>query len=113
MEMPCRATVRENRAARLNRGGGTHRCLAGSSILFLVVAGFLAAGRAWAAQPGDIIAADGRRLFSIKPTTGIRTVLSDFSNAAQGPTGSSFRVATGPGGVIYVTDGASDQMSKL
>jgi hypothetical protein len=81
-------------------------------LLFFLV-GVLATNRAQAAQPGDIIAADGRLLFAINPTTGIRTVLSDFSNAAQGPTGSSFRVATGPGGVIYVTDGASDQLSKL
>src|SRR6476620_8289633 len=65
------------------------------------------------AQPGDIIAASGTFLFRIDPTTGVRTALSDFSNAAQGPTGSSFRVATGAGGVIYVTDGASDQQSKL
>ncbi len=81
-------------------------------LMFLV--GALAANRAEAtAQPGDILVADGTLMFAVNPTTGLRTVLTDFSNATQGPTGSSFRVATGPGGVIYVTDGASDQLSKL
>jgi hypothetical protein len=58
-------------------------------------------------KAGDIIAADGFVLFAIDPTTGARTALSTFSNAAQGPTGNAGRVATGPGGVIYVVGGAN------
>ena len=64
-------------------------------------------------QMGDILAADGRLLFSVDHVTGARTILTDFANAAQGPTGSSFTVATGLDGSIYVTDGASDQKGKL
>ena len=90
-----------------------HRSIAGHSMLLVFLVGVLVANRAQAAQAGDLLAADGRLLFAIDPTTGVRTILSDFSNAAQGPTGSAFRVATGSGGVIYVTDGASDQLSKL
>ena len=84
-------------------------------ILFLVLLLSVAiSNRAEAvAQPGDILVADGTLMFAVNPATGARTILTDFSNATQGPTGSSFRVATGPGGVIYVTDGASDQKSKL
>ena len=64
-------------------------------------------------QAGDLISADGRLMLRTDPTTGVRTVLTDFTNAAEGPTGSAYRVATGTGGVIYVTDGASDEQSRL
>ena len=66
--------------------------------------GFIPPHAVHAFQAGDILAADGPRLFAVDPTTGVRTLLSDFFNAAQGPTGTAFRVATGPGGVIYATD---------
>jgi hypothetical protein len=85
-----------------------------SALALALLVGVVVADRVEAAaQPGDILVADGTLMFAVNPTTGARTVLTDFSNAAQGPTGSSFKVATGPGGLIYVTDGASDQLSKL
>ncbi len=62
------------------------------------------------AQPGDIIATRGDLLLAVNPVTGVRTVLSDFSNPAQGPTGSSERVATGPGGAIYVIGNIGQQL---
>jgi hypothetical protein len=82
-------------------------------MVMMLTSPWLVSRAAAAAQPGDILVADGTLIFAVNPTTGARTVLTDFSNPAQGPTGSSFRVATGPGGLIYVTDGSSDQLSKL
>jgi hypothetical protein len=44
-------------------------------------------------------------LFSVNPTTGMRTLLSDFGNGAQGPTGKTpTGIAKGAGGVILVID---------
>jgi cysteine-rich repeat protein len=44
-------------------------------------------------------------LFIVDPITGARTVLSDFGNPTQGPTGSKpAGVASGPNGVILVVD---------
>jgi hypothetical protein len=52
--------------------------------------------------PGDVLVADGNggatlqgALFRVDPTSGQRTILSDFGNAAQGPTGNS------PEGVVF------------
>lgn len=58
-------------------------------------------------KAGDILVADqGRRaVFVVKPTTGRRRILSDFSNPAQGPVGADlFGVAVGATGPIYVTE---------
>jgi hypothetical protein len=47
----------------------------------------------------------GGALFSVNPTTGARTLLSDFGNAAQGPLGvSPNRAALGAAGTILVID---------
>lgn len=44
-------------------------------------------------------------LFEVNPTTGMRTLLSDFGNTTQGPTGvNPGGVALGPGGVLLVAD---------
>src|SRR4051812_44901589 len=85
----------------------------GSPLALLVLLGSLVASRSHAAVGGDIVAADGTLLFRVDRVTGARTVLSDFHDATQGPVGSSFCVAAGPGGTVYVTDGASDQSGKL
>jgi two-component system CheB/CheR fusion protein len=86
---------------------------AGAWLATLVVLAPLAASRAHASPPGDLVAADGTLLFRVDAVTGTRTVLSDFHDPAQGPVGSSFDVAPGPGGTVYVTDGASDESGKL
>jgi hypothetical protein len=62
--------------------------------------------------PGDILVIDfnagtnlGGALFSINPTTGARTLLSDFGNTAQGPRGvDPFGVAVEAAGTILVSD---------
>ncbi len=62
--------------------------------------------------PGDILVADFEAgpngaglLFKVDRTTGVRTVLSDFGNAAQGPTGQSpFGVAVVDVDTVLVVD---------
>lgn len=44
-------------------------------------------------------------LFTVNPTSGARTVLSDFGNAAQGPLGNTpIGVTVAPSGIILVAD---------
>jgi hypothetical protein len=55
-------------------------------------------------------------LFRVDKVTGFRTVVTDLSNVAQGPTGDSARnVAEGPGGVIYLvtSSGSTDNQGLL
>ena len=55
--------------------------------------------------PNDGKTGGNGALFVVDSVTGARTVLSDFGNALQGPTGSKpGGVALGPGGAIYVVD---------
>jgi len=47
-------------------------------------------------------------LFTVHPVTGSRTILSDFGNATQGPTGlDAFGIAIEPSGTILVIDAAA------
>jgi hypothetical protein len=63
---------------------------------------------------GDIVVAAGYGLvLKIDPTTGTRTLLSDFNDALQGPTGFPGNVTAGDCDAIYATDQASDQKGKL
>jgi hypothetical protein len=63
-------------------------------------------------QPGDALVIDfvagsnaQGALFSVNPTTGVRTLLSDFGNGLQGPQGSDpIGVAMGTAGDILVID---------
>ena len=83
-------------------------------MLIPLLFGILLAHRAHgAAAGGDIVATDGTLMFRVDAATGMRSVLSDFSNAAQGPTGSSFSVAATAAGAVYVTDNAPDDKGKL
>lgn len=83
-------------------------------MLIPLLLGMLLAPRAHgAAAGGDIVATDGTLMFRIDAATGTRAVLSDFSNAAQGPTGSSFSVAATAAGAVYVTDNAPDDKGRL
>src|SRR5215470_15237229 len=66
-----------------------------------------------AAAGGSIVATDGTLMFRVDATTGMRSVLTDFSNATQGPTGASFSVAATAAGAVYVTDNAPDDKGKL
>jgi len=55
-------------------------------------------------------------IFRVDKATGFRTVVTDLSNGAQGPTGESARdVIEGPGGIMYlITDqGGTDSMGIL
>jgi cysteine-rich repeat protein len=55
--------------------------------------------------PNDGKTGGNGALFVVDPITGGRTMLSDFGNAAQGPTGSKpGGVALGPGGAILIAD---------
>jgi hypothetical protein len=83
-------------------------------MLIPLLIGILFAHRAHgAAAGGDIVATDGTLMFRVDAATGMRSLLSDFSNAAQGPTGTSFSVAATAAGAVYVTDNAPDDMGKL
>src|SRR5262249_38531817 len=83
-------------------------------VLIPLLLGILLAHRAdGAAAGGDIVATDGTLMFRVGAATGMRSVLSDFSNAAQGPTGSSFRVPATAAGAVYVTDNAPDDKGRL
>lgn len=65
-------------------------------VLFLAV--LTGTSSVYALENGDILVADEGglgRIFVVNPTTGARTVLSDFSNPAQGPLG-----ITGPWGIV-------------
>jgi hypothetical protein len=65
-------------------------------------------------QRGDIVAASGSAgILKVDPTTGMRTLLSDFTNAAQGPTGVAGSLAVHACDAIYVTDQRSDRLGKL
>jgi hypothetical protein len=63
-------------------------------------------------NPGDILVVDGAAgtgglgmLFQVNPGTGTRSLLSDFGNPAQGPTGDNpLGVAVEAGGTILVVD---------
>jgi hypothetical protein len=76
-----------------------------------LLGGMLLAGLAQAGpiQGGDILVADylTDKLFKVDPVTGVRSVISDFSNPAQGPVNSATPglsgVAVGQG-QIFVTD---------
>ena len=64
--------------------------------------------------PGDILVAAGFGLVAkVNPTSGMRTLVSDFTNAAQGPTGFPGSLAAGACGVYYATDQNSDATGKL
>jgi hypothetical protein len=70
----------------------------------------LAAGLAHGAsdcQRGDIIVASGGIVVRVDPVTGMRTLLSDFTNPTQGVTGSAASIAGVDCDSIYVTDNAS------
>jgi hypothetical protein len=83
--------------------------------LALVTASVILGGRPPAAQaqlaPGDILVIDQLAgtgglgaLFRVNPVTGVRTLLSDFGNAAQGPLGRlPFGVALEAAGTILVS----------
>ena len=85
-------------------------------VIALVTAAAMLPGLARPAQaqlnPGDILVADfeggengAGLLFRLNPATGVRTVLSDFGNPAQGPTGQSpFGVAVVDADTILVVD---------
>jgi len=63
---------------------------------------------------GDIIVAAGYGLLMrVDPVTGMRSVISDFNNALQGPTGFAGNVTAVYCRAIYATDQASDQHGKL
>jgi hypothetical protein len=65
-------------------------------------------------QLGDIVVASGSAgVFRVDPTSGMRALLSNFANAAQGPTGVAGSLAVDACHAIYVTDQASDQLGKL
>src|SRR5262245_36034369 len=84
--------------------------------LALVTASIILGSRPPAAQtqlaPGDILVIDQLAgtsslgaLFRVHPETGVRTLLSDFGNAAQGPLGRlPFDVALEAAGTILVTN---------
>jgi hypothetical protein len=63
-----------------------------------------------AVSPGEILVIDGDAgangaLFTVDPATGSRTILSDFGNAIQGPTGNApFGLAIEASGTILVID---------
>jgi hypothetical protein len=89
-------------------GDGYSGCVA-------LLGGMLLAGgvaQAVTLQGGDILVADQgtNKLFKVDPVTGVRTVISDFSNSAQGPVNSASSmqptlsgVAVGQG-KIFVTN---------
>ena len=67
------------------------------------------------ASPGDALVIDfsagtgfDGALFTVNPVTGSRTILSDFGNASQGPTGQDpVGVTVDTSGTILVTDGSA------
>jgi hypothetical protein len=55
--------------------------------------------------PNDGKVGGNGALFSVNPATGVRAIISDFGNGAQGPTGvNPGGVALGAGGVVLVAD---------
>jgi hypothetical protein len=88
------------------------------ALLLALLAAASSAGAAAGISPslrlGDIVVASGSAgVFRVDPTTGMRTLLSNFANAAQGPTGVAGSLAVDACHAIYVTDQASDQLGKL
>jgi len=97
--------------SRRNSGPNRAMGLALAAVL-LLAAGF--AQGASDCKRGDIIVAAGYGLLmKVDPVTGVRTVLSDFNNALQGPTGFAGNVTAIDCNAIYATDQASDQHGKL
>ena len=96
-----KATVRAPRRRRLI-----------STLAFATIATFSAQAYAQLA-PGDVVVADfeagtngGGALFRIDPATGNRTIISDFGDGNQGPTGVfPFGVAIEASGSVLVVDG--------
>src|SRR6476620_1990357 len=90
----------------------------GVGLLMMVVLVFVLAfssrkpAQASPAIPGDFLVIDSAAgtggkgaLFTVDPVTGSRTILSDFGNAIQGPTGGFlFGIAIQPSGTILVID---------
>jgi hypothetical protein len=65
---------------------------------------------------GDLVAnvfSGSSLIVKVDTTTGMRTVVSDFANALQGPTGSVFYLGADASGNIYATDGHSGDLGKL
>ncbi|MFL9913722.1 NHL repeat-containing protein [Paraburkholderia sp. RL17-337-BIB-A] len=75
-----------------------------------LVGGLLLAGsppQAMSITGGDILVVDtgANKLFRVDPVTGVRSVISDFSNPAQGPLGQQALTGVAIGrGQIFVTD---------
>src|SRR5262249_9492460 len=98
----ARATRRRRRAMEKKRRVGSVGLLA--LPLALALPGI---GEAAPARPGDFLVIDLNAgtgghgaLFTVSPATGSRTILSDFGDAIQGPTGGN------PASVILDADGA-------
>jgi len=68
---------------------------------------------AFTCSRGDILVASIGKVLRVDPLTGKRSLLSDFTNPDQGPTGVAQSITAGDCDGIYVTDQASDQSGKL
>ena len=90
--------------SRRNSGlcGSLHLVLVG----VLLLAGGLAHG-ASNCKRGDIIVAAGGIVIRVDPVTGMRSLLSDFTNPGQGVTGSAASITGVDCDSIFVTDHAS------
>ena len=65
-------------------------------------------------KPGDIVVSAGYGVVvKVDPTTGLRTVITHFSNALQGPIGFPGSLTAGACGALYATDQRSDRLGKL
>jgi hypothetical protein len=115
-----KATILATLLSLCSSGSGRISNIRFSCLRFLLSCLWLFAGLLLAGSPvqaetkaGDILVIDAiggtngsGPLFLVNPTTGQRTVLSDFGNPAQGAlgTGSLTGVAVGTAGLIFVTD---------
>ena len=66
-------------------------------------------------KPGDIVVSAGYGVVvKVDPTSGMRTVVTDFTNPLQGALGTTpGGLAAGACGAIYATDRRSDELGKL
>lgn len=79
----------------------------GGLVVWWICSGTWAVQGQLAAGTGLVVDEEAGALFTVDPSTGNRTLLSDFGDAAQGPVGAApYDVALTASGTILVTDPA-------